>query len=297
MTAIPSPVPAPTPTTPAVVPVAVDELHVPPALERIRIYVWQIPVRVTHWVTFTSIVFLTITGAYIADPYLLPSTGWTMQGARFVHTVAAFVFVASGLLRTYWLFAGNQFARWQAFIPTNRKHWREVIGQTKFYLFLNKDMPGILGHNALAGGTYFVVFFLFLIQTLTGFGLEALHGSQPWATLFGWVPGLFLGEQGIRLVHHLIMWLTIAFAIHHVYSAVLVDHLERNGLMASIFSGSKFVQRWRITEARDGGMTFEQIVRRADVEHSLEDAIEAGQPITETEIEEFEEAEAMPDIR
>jgi Ni/Fe-hydrogenase 1 B-type cytochrome subunit len=275
--------------------VAVEELHIPPALGRIRIYVWQIPVRLTHWVTFGSIVILSITGGYIADPYLLPSTGWTMEGARFVHLVAAFVFLASGVLRTYWLFAGNQFARWRAFLPTDRKHRREVVAQTKFYLFLNKDMPGILGHNALAGGTYFVVFFLFLVQTVTGFGLQAIHGQAPWAALFGWVPNVF-GEQTVRLVHHLIMWLTIAFAIHHVYSAVLVDHLERNGLMASIFSGSKFVQRWRIEEARDGGMSFEQLVRRADVEHSLEDAIEAGQPITATEIEEFEEAEAMPDL-
>lgn len=126
--------------------------------------------------------------------------------------------------------------------------------------------------SGTAGGTYFVVFFLFLVQTITGFGLEAIHGSQPWAALFGWVPGLLFGEQGIRLIHHLLMWVIMAFAIHHVYSALLVDHWERNGLMASIFSGSKFVQRWRIDEARDGGIAFETLVTRRDLDESRADA-------------------------
>jgi len=45
----------------------------------------------------------------------------------------------------------------------------------------------------------------------------------------------------MRLAHHLIMWLLIAFALHHVYSAFLVDSEEGNGLMSSIFSGFKFI--------------------------------------------------------
>lgn len=271
-----------------------DELHIPPSLERVRIYVWEVPVRVTHWVTFTSIVVLTITGAYIADPFLIPGNVAALRIMRFIHIIFAFIFIASGIVRTYWLFAGNQFARWTAFIPTNRRHLAELVSQTKYYLFLSRDLPGILGHNALAGGTYIVVFVLFLVQVLTGFGLEAVHGSQPWATLFGWVPIVMFGEQGMRLIHHLLMWVIIAFSIHHVYSALLIDHWERNGLMSSIFSGSKFVPRWRIEEARDGGLEFEHLVRRQDIEQSLEDAIEAGQPLTPPDVEAFIEAEGGP---
>jgi Ni/Fe-hydrogenase 1 B-type cytochrome subunit len=196
-----------------------------------------------------------------------------MRIIRFVHIVAAYVFVASGIVRTYWLFAGNQFSRWSAFIPTNRRHLRELVDQTRFYLFLRKDLPGILGHNALASGTYTVVFFLFLIQTATGFALVGMHGTQPWAALLGWLPGLLGGEQGIRLVHHLLMWAILAFAIHHVYSALLVDHIERSGLLSSIFTGSKFVARWRVIEARDGGIAFDALVRDQDVEESRAEAL------------------------
>jgi Ni/Fe-hydrogenase 1 B-type cytochrome subunit len=103
-----------------------------------------------------------------------------------------------------------------------------------------------------------VVFLLFLIQTLTGFALVGMHGIQPWAALFGWVPDVMFGVQGVRLIHHLVMWAILAFMIHHIYSALLVDHLERNGLMASIFSGYKFVTRQEVIEARDGGMAVEE---------------------------------------
>jgi len=250
-----------------------NEERLPPTLERVRIYVWQVPVRVTHWLTFSMLIVLTVTGSYIADPFLFSPGQDTMRQVRFVHIVAAYLFVASGILRTYWLFAGNSFSRWTAFIPTNRRHLQELVAQTRWYLFLRKDLPGILGHNALASGTYLVVFVLFFIQTITGFALVGMHGSQPWATLLGWLPAVLFGEQGLRLIHHLLMWAIIAFAIHHVYSALLVDHVERNGLLSSIFTGSKFVERWRIIEARDGGIAFDSIVRKQDLEESRAEAL------------------------
>jgi Ni/Fe-hydrogenase 1 B-type cytochrome subunit len=39
------------------------------------------------------------------------------------------------------------------------------------------------------------------------------------------------------------MWLLLGFAVHHVYSAVLMSTVEANATMESIFSGYKFVRR------------------------------------------------------
>ena len=234
------------------------DTFVPAASQRVRVYVWELPVRITHWVIVGTIIVLSVTGGYIADPFLIPPGGSVMMTVRFLHMLAAFVFLAVGVARTYWLFAGNRFARWTAFVPTNRTQLRELVNQTGWYLFLRPNAPRVLGHNQLAAGTYFVVFFLFLIQTLTGFALVGMHGIQPWAILFGWVPDVMFGVQGVRLIHHLVMWAILAFMIHHVYSALLVDHLERNGLMSSIFSGYKFVTRQEVIEARDGGMAVEE---------------------------------------
>jgi Ni/Fe-hydrogenase 1 B-type cytochrome subunit len=226
---------------------------------RFRVYVWEVPVRVTHWVTVGSIAVLTVTGLYLAEPFIIPNGGPVMGTMRFIHYVAAFVFVSSGIVRTYWLFAGNRFSRWRAFIPTNRAHLRELVAQTGWYLFLRRTAPKVLGHNALAAGTYLVVFTLLGLQAVTGFALIGTDGTQPFAALFGWLPGI-IGIQTVRLVHHLLMWALIAFMIHHVYSALLVDHWERNGLMSSIFSGYKFATLREIIGARDSGDDLDEIV-------------------------------------
>ena len=59
--------------------------------------------------------------------------------------------------------------------------------------------------------------------------------------LTGWLL-LAFSNQGLRLPHHMVMWLLIGFAIHHVYSAWLMDVKERGGVMSSIFGGYKAVK-------------------------------------------------------
>ena len=233
-------------------PAGVDTLHEEPG-RRLRIYIWQVPVRVTHWVTAGCIVVLSLTGGYIADPFLIPAGGSTMMTARLIHMVAAITLLASGLVRTWWLLAGNRFSRWSAFIPTSRVQATELFRQAGFYMFLRREIPKVLGHNQLAAAAYLALFFLLLVETVTGFALDGLIGSEPGATAFAWLREL-LGPQTIRLVHHLSMWAILAIALFHVYSTVLVDHLERNGLVSSMFSGYKFVPRDEIIESRDGGV-------------------------------------------
>jgi Ni/Fe-hydrogenase 1 B-type cytochrome subunit len=225
----------------------------PQSGDRLRLYVWQVPVRVTHWVTAGCIVILSLTGGYIADPFLIPPGGSVMTTIRVIHMATAFTLVASGLLRTVWLLVGNRFSRWSAFFPTSRRQATEVFRQAGFYMFLRKEIPRILGHNQLAAAAYLMLWFLLLVETVTGFALDGLLGTEPGATLFWWVREL-LGPQNVRLLHHLSMWAILAIALFHVYSSVLVDQIEKNGLIASIFSGYKFVTRDEIVEARDGGV-------------------------------------------
>jgi Ni/Fe-hydrogenase 1 B-type cytochrome subunit len=220
--------------------------------ERVQLYVWQIPVRFTHWLTAGCIVVLSVTGGYIADPFLIPPGGGVMTTIRLIHILTAFTFLVSGLLRTYWLLAGNRFARWSAFIPTSRYQAMELFRQAGFYGFIRKEIPKVLGHNQLAATAYLALFALLLVETITGFALDGLMGSEPGATLFGWLREL-MGPQLLRLIHHLAMWAILAIALFHVYSCVLVDHIEKNGLMSSIFSGYKFPTREEVVESRDGG--------------------------------------------
>lgn len=124
---------------------------------------------------------------------------------------------------------------------------------------IRNELPGILGHNALAAATYLIVFFLFLVQVLTGFALEAQHGNPIVVALLSWVPGL-LGIGTTRAIHHLVMWAILGFMVHHVYSCLLIDHVEKNGLISSMFSGYKFATREDVARARDGGIELEEML-------------------------------------
>ncbi len=213
-----------------------------------RIYVWEVPVRLTHWVNVFSIVVLSFTGYYIGNPYIQVSErevfgSYFMGNMRFLHMLFAFIFVASLLLRTYWaFFGGNQWASWKALVPFITPEGRGKLRMMlEYYFFVRREPPTVLGHNALAGFTYGFIVLFYFIQTFTGFALygQANPGGFWWTTT-GWI-FLFISNQMIRLIHHLLMWLIIAFALHHIYSAFLVDAEEANGLMSSIFSGWKFV--------------------------------------------------------
>jgi Ni/Fe-hydrogenase 1 B-type cytochrome subunit len=222
------------------------------AEDRVRIYVWQIPVRVTHWLIAVAIVVLSLTGGYIADPFLIPPGGSVMTTMRELHIVSAIVLLLAGLWRTIWLLRGNRFARWSAFIPTNRTQATELFRQAAFYAFIRREIPKVLGHNQLAAAAYVALVALLVVEMVTGFVLYAVLGVEPAATLFGWVRE-FVGLQLIRLVHHLAMWGVLAIAVFHIYSCVLVDNIEKNGLLSSIISGYKFPTREEVVESRDGG--------------------------------------------
>ena len=203
-----------------------DSHHVADPDRRVRLYVWQAPVRVTHWVTASCIVVLSLTGGYIADPFLIPAGGGVMSTIRMIHIITALVFLVSGLVRTYSLLAGNRFARWTAFIPTNRYQFTELFRQAGFYGFVRKDIPEVLGHNQLAASAYVVLFALLLVETVTGFALDGLMGAEPGATLFAWLREL-AGAQLLRQIHHLAMWSTRMQLYTWTSAIARISHIAR----------------------------------------------------------------------
>ena len=227
------------------------EAHRPePAFPPMRVYVWELPVRVSHWFVFLPVVVLSFTGYYMHNPFIVTrsSTSFLMATMRFIHVIAGFVFIAAFLLRMYWFFKGNEWSNWRAFVPIHRRQWRGMGRMVAYYSFLRKDLVHQVGHNALAAVTYLVMFTLMFIEIITGLTLYTqVRGGWLLAPLFSWLPRV-IDIQYIRLTHFCIMFAFLAFVIHHVYSAVLVSWEERNGLMESIFTGYKFVPKAELEE-------------------------------------------------
>lgn len=210
----------------------------------LRVYVWEKPVRIVHWVIFFSVFVLGFTGYYMYDPFIISrgASVFLMATMRFVHEVTAFVFISAVLVRSYWWFTGNGWAHWTGFIST-KGWWRRGLGrQLKYYLFLRRRPSTGLGHNPLAAVTYMLIWALFVVEIITGMALLDYvnglgHGAQDF--FFGWIFSI-VSVTYVREIHFLIMFAILAFVIHHVYSAVLVSMEEGSGLMESIFSGYKY---------------------------------------------------------
>lgn len=208
-------------------------------------YVWEWPVRLTHWINFLCVLVLSVTGYYIGNPFLTAGSidsnlmGWN----RFIHLSFAYLFALSVLSRFIWFFLGNRHASWRAFVPwASRGGWRRAVQMFRYYTFLDRKISYEVGHNALAAVAYSFIFLLFVLQIFTGFAIYAQYDPGGfWFRLFSPVLA-FYSNQNLRLAHHIIMWLLIGFAIHHVYSAWLMDVKERNGTMSSIFGGYKFIE-------------------------------------------------------
>ncbi len=172
-----------------------------------RVYVWEFPVRLYHWANAACILVLAATGYLIGTPVALSSSNeayqqYLMGWVRGAHFVAAYVFFFNFLVRLWWGFVGNRYARWRSFVPVTLARWREIGEAAKIYL-LEAGTRGTdkVGHNALAGFTYFLSFLASLFQVATGFALYADNSGSFIPRLFRWVVPLMGGDLAVRQWH------------------------------------------------------------------------------------------------
>jgi Ni/Fe-hydrogenase 1 B-type cytochrome subunit len=211
------------------------------------VYLWGAPIRAMHWIAAACVVVLVVTGFYIGRPYFMTSgeasAHYLMGTVRFLHFASAAVLVMTGIIRAYWLVAGNRFERLPALLPVTPRNLRNIVQTGIAYVTLRPDrQPNFVGHNPLQQMAYTGAYLMTLVMVVTGF---ALYGqSNPSGVIFdafAWVPPLLGGLQGVRLIHHALTWGFIVFAVLHIYFAIRADYVERTGVVSSIITGGRYV--------------------------------------------------------
>ena len=192
-----------------------------------RVYVWELPVRIFHWLNVLALFVLIITGFLIANPPALLSSAeatnlHTFGIIRFIHFTAAYLFFFVMILRVYWAFVGNRYASWRAFWPFTKKNWKNFGHVMKIdILLMNEKVEDVtkisIGHNSVATLSYLIMFVLAIVQVVTGFGLYSDMSSWWLPKMFDWVVPFFGGDFMVRNIHHTAMWLFIFFSIVNVY--------------------------------------------------------------------------------
>ncbi len=211
-----------------------------------KIYVWELPVRIYHWLNALCVITLSVTGYLIGKPLAISYSSEAYQQywfgtVRFIHFVAAFIFFFNFLARIYWGFVGNEHARWSNFIPFSGSQWREIREVLRVDILQTKLGELItIGHNSLAGLIYFLSFLVALFQAITGFALYSSMSKSFFPQLFAWIVPLMGGDFAVRQWHHAFMWFFVVFIIVHVYLVVYHDYVEGRGTTSSMVGGWKF---------------------------------------------------------
>jgi Ni/Fe-hydrogenase 1 B-type cytochrome subunit len=217
------------------------------------VYVWEVPVRIWHWVMAVCMVVLAGTGYLIGTP--LGSMGGEASDhflfgyIRFAHFTAAYLFAVFFALRVIWAFRGNRFAREMFSVPLklfDLEWWGGLIDQTRYYLFLKREARPWQGHNPLAMAAMFFMYTLGTVFMIcTGFALygEGL-GMESWAfKLFtSWVMPLLGYSQSVHTLHHLGMWYLIIFTLAHLYMVVREDIFSAETVISTMVNG------WRVAK-------------------------------------------------
>ncbi|MBD3868381.1 MAG: Ni/Fe-hydrogenase, b-type cytochrome subunit [Acidobacteria bacterium] len=214
-----------------------------------RIYVWEWPVRMYHWINAIAVILLIGTGYMIGNPqntfYAAEAYQMYFFGTiRFVHFVCAFIFFFNFLVRIYWGFVGNRFSRWTNFITFRKAQWKEMWDILRVDIAqADPRMHHKIGHNSLAALVYFLSFLMFAFQSITGFAMYAANTTAMLPRMFTFIKPIMGGDFGVRQWHHAGMWFFILFTIVHVYLVFYHDYVEGRGTTSSMIGGWKFERK------------------------------------------------------
>jgi Ni/Fe-hydrogenase 1 B-type cytochrome subunit len=213
----------------------------------VHTYVWELPVRISHWVIVFAILVLSVTGFYIGYPFITvrgaAGQSFVMGWMKVVHGYAGYAFAAALVMRFVWMLTGNKYSHWDKFFRLNRVRRKGLINTAAFYTFLRDKPPAYVGHNPAASSAYAMVYGLCGVMVLTGLILRGASTETSVIAFFGSWAELVGGLPTVRWIHHIVMWLLLGFAVHHVYSAILVAMVEQEGTIESIVTGYKWVPR------------------------------------------------------
>lgn len=187
----------------------------------------------THWIHVAAIIVLAVTGIWIA-------VGGPMATLRFIHFIFAYFITIDIFIRIYIAFFSREKADWRDLAP-NKADLKLVVPTLKHYIYIQKYRHVTDGYNPIQKIAYLFSFVLVFAQIFTGFALY--DGRFFWIvnsrSIFGWVGVIFGGLPGLRLWHYIFTIVLILFTAIHIYMAIWTDLYEKNGVLASIFTGYK----------------------------------------------------------
>ena len=162
--------------------------------------VWQVPVRLVHWLLAATVAAAWYTGEQIGR----------------THEIIGYVAVALVVARLAW--RGNRYARVRNFVRPWHTTW-SYLGQV-----LRGGAARHIGHNPLGGA-----------MAVALWSCVALLGASGWALN----TDLLWGYAWPVRIHVTLAWLLVGLIALHLGGVALTSWQHRENLIAAMFSGKK----------------------------------------------------------
>lgn len=195
------------------------------------ICVWDLGVRLFHWLLVISVSMAALTGFFAPE--------WWLE----VHIWAGYAVSSLIVCRVIWGFFGSGPARFSSFIFS----LHEVLAHTRN--FLNGKPKHYTGHNPL--GALMVFGLLAVLSLIVLSGMVGLGGQENQGFLSGFIT-FWKGEAALWL--HEALSLCLLFMIAgHVIGVIVESVLSRTNLIRSMITGAKeahnFTDKTTLTSA------------------------------------------------
>jgi Ni/Fe-hydrogenase 1 B-type cytochrome subunit len=220
-----------------------EEIHqIEQEMEFSAAYRWQ------HWIRAISIVVLTVTGFYIAVPFVTAEpnpepTSFMYALFRSWRIIFGFVMTFAVLFKTYLFLFGRKHNIERKAIKDlfNPVIWAKQVG---YYLLVAKH-PKLNGaYNPIQFVAYVGFYVMMALLIVTGLILYVhVYHNGLGAMLYDSMMALEVKMGGlamVREIHHITMWGVILFVLGHVYMAIFNAVYGKEGAMDAIFSGLKW---------------------------------------------------------
>jgi cytochrome b len=173
-----------------------------PQSETVNVLVWDVPVRVFHWLMVAS-----FAGAYLTAE----SESWRMLHVTLGYTLGGLV-----VFRLAWGLFGTRYARFSSFVRGPRAVAR-YIGS-----ILRGQPEHHIGHNP--AGAIAIVLLLLLSIVITASGWAVFNDA---------------GGKWIEESHEVVANLMLGLVGLHIAGAVISSFLHRENLVGAMFTGRK----------------------------------------------------------
>ena len=185
-------------------------------MQEIPVKVWDIPVRVFHWLLVAAMAFLVVSG----------KVGGNLME---YHVYAGYSVLALVLFRVLWGFAGSTHARFASF----------VAGPSRGIAYAKRLLSGApahsAGHNPLGGWMVIVLLLSLLLQGGTGlFSNDDIAFEGP---LYPFISKSL--SDRLTSLHHINANVLIALVATHVAAVLFHVFVKKEDLVRAMFTGVK----------------------------------------------------------